>query len=291
MGWHLNGTATLIGVDFSDVWSRNCSTVDGSPDYELWSPRSHLTGTDVCVMGRNTTYRRRVASAQCFNPESLDRVVSRNNCTCTKEDYECDYDYQRDHTGECAVIPDHKPVYPPKPCNGRYVISKGYRLEPGNTCEHHIPEYEPLGPLPCPEPDNGQGSSSGSKGWIAFVVAIPVAVILIVIGFFALRSEWVQSRLPVVKAFANSKAGYLFLRNKGEDNRLIDDDEHGGLGTLEEEPSPHSLEDDDTLHSHTPAPVPSTSINSSSQDSAPNLISIDDKPTTLSTFDEFDPRK
>jgi len=290
MGWHLNGTSTLIGVDFADVWPRNCSTDPASPDYENWSPRSHLSGSDVCVMGRNMTYRRRVASAQCFNPERFDRLVSWINCTCTKEDYECDFDYYRNRNGECEAVPNYTPTIPPNPCYGKYWISRGYQKEPGNTCSNQLPEYEPLGPFPCPDSGDDTGSSSGGKGWVAFVVTIPIAIILLVIGFFALRSEWVQNKLPIVKAFANSKAGYLFLRNKGEDNRLVDDDEQGGLGTLEEEPSPHSLDDDETLHSHTPAVVPSSSINATKEDTTPNLISIDDKPG-LSSFDEFDPRK
>jgi len=148
-------------------------------------------------------------------------------------------------------------------------------------------EYVSAGPFNCPGSEN-EGSGSGSKGWIAFVVAIPVTLIIIVIGFFAIRSEWVQQRLPRVRALANKSTGYLFLKNQGEDNRLVDEDEHA-IGTLEEEPSPHSLEDEDTtsLHSHTPAATTLGSINSGNE--TPNLISIDDKP--LTSFDEFDPRK
>jgi len=287
LGWRLNNTPVLFGLNFTGVWSRKC----GQSDYEKWSPsdgRPALHNNQSCVLGRETVYKRRLPTADCFNPEGHEVVLNTTNCTCTKADFECDFYYSRNANDLCELEKGANLTYPPDHCppGGVYYKTSGYRLEPGNTCSGTFAEYVGTGPFDCPGSDN-EGSGSGSKGWIAFVVAIPVTLILVVIGFFALRSEWVQKRLPVVRAFASKSTGYLFLGKHGEDNRLVDDDEHA-IGTLEEEPSPHSLEDEDTttLHSHTPLPSNTLSSINSGADT-PNLISIDEKP---SSFDEFDPR-
>jgi hypothetical protein len=74
------GAGVVVGVDMDDLHQRKCIGWDDAEapgsDYELWTPM------DGCLFGRRTTYVRRKREAQCYNPQTLDRVVSEEACTC-----------------------------------------------------------------------------------------------------------------------------------------------------------------------------------------------------------------
>ncbi len=61
----------------------------------------------------------------CYNDLTIDPVVYGNVCNCTIEDYQCDYCYMEDHTGNCTWVCEGSPNQVPSPCRGEYVISKG----------------------------------------------------------------------------------------------------------------------------------------------------------------------
>jgi hypothetical protein len=122
-----------------------------------------------------------------FNPEIAEHVQSYENCQCTKDDFECDYGYERadatdengerTFTGPCVPMtekPEHINPEAGKECTaGRTVLfeTKGYRKAPGNTCLGGA-EWAPI-EKSCPY------FATYSTG--KFVVAILIILVLILL--------------------------------------------------------------------------------------------------------------
>uniref|UniRef100_A0A8C5QIZ1 Sortilin-related receptor n=1 Tax=Leptobrachium leishanense TaxID=445787 RepID=A0A8C5QIZ1_9ANUR len=125
----------ILQVNTSDVLGIPCT----ENDYKLWSP-SDERGNE-CLLGRKTVFKRRTPHATCFNGEDFDRPITVSNCSCTREDFECDYGFKpsRDLLSEvCVPDPEFTAVlYPiPSPCpvGATYKRTKGYRRVSGDTC-------------------------------------------------------------------------------------------------------------------------------------------------------------
>uniref|UniRef100_A0A3Q3EAT1 Sortilin-related receptor n=1 Tax=Labrus bergylta TaxID=56723 RepID=A0A3Q3EAT1_9LABR len=142
----------ILQVNTSDVLGVPCSEAD----YKRWSP-SDEHGND-CLLGREITFKRRAPHATCFNGEDFDRPVTISNCSCTRQDYECDYGFKLSEDLSLQVcVPDPEFVgdlyAPPVPCpvGTTYRRSKGYRKVPGDSCSGGDVESRLDGEmLPCP---------------------------------------------------------------------------------------------------------------------------------------------
>uniref|UniRef100_A0A3P8V3B2 Sortilin-related receptor n=1 Tax=Cynoglossus semilaevis TaxID=244447 RepID=A0A3P8V3B2_CYNSE len=142
----------ILQVNTSDVLGVPCSDAD----YKRWSP-SDEHGNE-CLLGREITFKRRAPHATCFNGEDFDRPVTVSNCSCTRQDYECDYGFKLSEDLSLQVcVPDPEfsgDLYaPPVPCpvGTTYRRSKGYRKVPGDSCSGGDVESRLDGEmLPCP---------------------------------------------------------------------------------------------------------------------------------------------
>ncbi|KAM7399797.1 hypothetical protein PAMP_019041 [Pampus punctatissimus] len=142
----------ILQVNTSDVLGVPCSEAD----YKRWSP-SDEHGNE-CLLGREITFKRRTPHATCFNGEDFDRPVTISNCSCTRQDYECDYGFKLSEDlalQVCAPDPEFLgDLYaPPVPCpvGTTYLRSKGYRKVPGDSCSGGDVESRLNGEmLPCP---------------------------------------------------------------------------------------------------------------------------------------------
>ncbi|CAG5115954.1 unnamed protein product, partial [Candidula unifasciata] len=136
----------IIQVDFKDVFEgKKC----GPSDYKMWSVGEDLPNGTGCLLGHVTTYQRRIAHAVCYNGEIFMRQSLISNCSCRREDFECDFGFQnvggrcqRDTSvrdADVYQIPTHCPP------GAFYSYTRGYRKIAGDTCtggaEHR---YRPL---------------------------------------------------------------------------------------------------------------------------------------------------
>ncbi|MBN3300436.1 SORL protein, partial [Amia calva] len=142
----------ILQVNATDVLGVPCA----ESDYKPWSP-SDERGNE-CLLGRKAVFKRRTAHATCFNGEDFDRPVTVSNCSCTRQDYECDYGFKLSEDLSLEVcVPDPeftgKLYAPPVPCpvGTTYRRTKGYRRVPGDTCSGGDVEARLDGEmLPCP---------------------------------------------------------------------------------------------------------------------------------------------
>ncbi|XP_065553451.1 sortilin-related receptor isoform X3 [Lathamus discolor] len=148
-----NGHSWLIlQINTTDVLGVPCT----ENDYKLWSP-SDERGNE-CLLGHKTVFKRRTPHATCFNGEDFDRPVMVSNCSCTREDFECDFGFKlSDDLSLEVCVPDPefagKPYDPPVPCpvGSTYKRTRGYRKISGDTCTGGDIESRLDGELvPCP---------------------------------------------------------------------------------------------------------------------------------------------
>lgn len=133
-------------------------------------------------MGHVTQYTRRKGDATCFNPAKLEKHHRTKNCPCTERDYECDFGYMRKYNhGPCERDPEvpETSLITERDCphDGVYVVSNGYRLVAGNTCQGGIQ----LGATVYPCRNGVLGVSV--HGWMVLLLIIALIIGMSVITY------------------------------------------------------------------------------------------------------------
>lgn len=123
----------VYSIDFSNMHEREC----GDDDFEKWPARLDDKGEPDCLMGHKQYYRRRKSDAECFVSEGYNVPTPIfEQCVCTREDFECDYNFKQSEDGtECTATSAFKPS--PDKCKNpddTYKGPSGWRLIPGNAC-------------------------------------------------------------------------------------------------------------------------------------------------------------
>ncbi|CDK29013.1 unnamed protein product [Kuraishia capsulata CBS 1993] len=182
----------LFTVDFTRVHNRQCSLDLKSPtgpksDFEYWSPK-HPFLADNCLFGHESEYlRKKPKSSDCFigmAPLNEAFKVLRN-CSCSRRDYECDYNYAMAEDGTCKLISGLSPLDPVRICTADpdllgYWEPTGYRKVPLSTCESGL-QLDKWTEHPCPGKKNdfNKKHGSGITGFGLFaVIFVPIAVFL-----------------------------------------------------------------------------------------------------------------
>uniref|UniRef100_A0A7S1HXT4 VPS10 domain-containing protein n=2 Tax=Eutreptiella gymnastica TaxID=73025 RepID=A0A7S1HXT4_9EUGL len=124
-----------------DGMARECQGMtnpsDSSSDYEWWIPRAEKDDAK-CFMGSLQKYAVRKVDTVCWDPVGTVREVHLSNCTCTMDDYECDYGYYEglDTNGEPVCKKDPKYLSSNYQCvDGQVRVTQGYVKTAGNTCD------------------------------------------------------------------------------------------------------------------------------------------------------------
>lgn len=79
-----------VNLDFSGLSDRECKNDEQSPDrsdYYIWSPKHPLQQND-CLFGHVSQYLRKKPEKTCYNSFKMDHLYNKQNCTCTRQDYE-----------------------------------------------------------------------------------------------------------------------------------------------------------------------------------------------------------
>lgn len=128
----------IIALDFDDMHEDQCK----KDQLELWPARVDKDGNPKCLMGHTQSFERRKKEADCFmKSEFKDPEVITEDCTCTDDDFECDYNFVRNEDRTQCVKVEGKPfVLPEGACEDpekdeKFKGSSGWRKIPGNTCK------------------------------------------------------------------------------------------------------------------------------------------------------------
>ncbi|KKY25984.1 putative vacuolar protein sorting protein [Phaeomoniella chlamydospora] len=184
-GKKVNDGFVTVNLDFSGLKERDrlCDFNENEPvnkDYYLWSPKHPLLEND-CLFGHIAQYHRKRIDADCRNGPIIDKEHDyAKNCTCTRRDYECDYNYERMSDGSCQLVdgllaPDHSQICKDEPDTIEYYAPTGYRRIPLTTCQGGM-EYDKVVSKPCPGKGKEYSKKHGISGvGLFFAIVIPIA--------------------------------------------------------------------------------------------------------------------
>ncbi|KAL2695743.1 hypothetical protein AAEP93_003836 [Penicillium crustosum] len=180
------GKRVTITLDFSGIWSRDCN--DDENDYYNWSP-SHPFQEENCLFGHVEEYHRKKPTAECWNAWREPHIHSiGRNCTCTRADFECDYNYEIQTDGSCGLVPglqpqDHIAQCSQDPEKVEYWEPTGYRRIPQTTCQGGLLLDQDVS-RPCPNKEEEYQKKHGISGTgLFFAIVTPIAV-AIAIGWY-----------------------------------------------------------------------------------------------------------
>ncbi|RUS81204.1 hypothetical protein EGW08_011034 [Elysia chlorotica] len=129
-----NKSWIYLKLNMKPLLPNNCD----DKDYETWSPKDYNAGasTQDCILGKVVEYKRRKPGSECkINKISFSHVVNNSSCVCTKEDYECDFGFEKADDG-CRKSAWLDSSFVPLECDegGNYNQSQGYRKIPADVC-------------------------------------------------------------------------------------------------------------------------------------------------------------
>ncbi|EPS40884.1 hypothetical protein H072_5226 [Dactylellina haptotyla CBS 200.50] len=158
--WYKENSAdkfTAVTIDFSGLTDKKCELSEKDPDnddFELWKP-SHPQMEDGCLFGHQAQYARKIPGHLCYIGKRIPqphRVFQ--NCSCTRHDYECDYNYEIANDGTCQLVPglsppNHELSCSENPDQWQWFEPTGYRRIPLTTCEDGK-QFDKSTAHPCP---------------------------------------------------------------------------------------------------------------------------------------------
>ena len=181
-----SGSFRTYTIDFRNIFERQCDFDNtGKKDSDFkYSPLGSQTG---CLFGHQTEFLRKT-DEKCFIGTIPLSEFSKNikNCSCTRKDFECDYNYYKANDGTCKLVDGLTPANAADTCKREpdlieYFESSGYRKIPLSTCQGGLKLDGPLTPHPCPGKEaEFKEKYSANAGIYAFVY---VTILLVV--FFA----------------------------------------------------------------------------------------------------------
>jgi len=154
----------------------------GKDDFELWSPSEERE--ERCLFGRQTLYHRRVRDRNCYvgdQPKAVEKVVK--NCVCTENDFECEFNHERDASGECLLVSGLQSLGNDDSCKGDddyWYERTPYRKIPHSSCDGGI-RLDRGSPHICP-------------GFRAHSTFFWIMVFLLPFGFTSLIGYWYYRR-------------------------------------------------------------------------------------------------
>ncbi|KAE8449229.1 hypothetical protein EG329_008396 [Mollisiaceae sp. DMI_Dod_QoI] len=219
--WGKNGKGNLVtfNLDFSGITDQQCkldeNDVTGG-DYYLWKPK-HPKQDDDCLFGHESQYHRKRTDRTCYNGRMIPHLhdIARN-CSCTRRDFECDFNYERQSDGSCDLVANLSPPDPSLICaveedRIEYYDPTGYRRIPITTCVDGLQMDKSVVSHPCPgKGDQFKKKHGASAVGIFFAVTIPIAVAAGV-GYWVWKNwanKFGQIRLGEQSSF-DSEAPYI----------------------------------------------------------------------------------
>ncbi|KAK9455647.1 hypothetical protein V1511DRAFT_306532 [Dipodascopsis uninucleata] len=180
----IGGSKSLVvNVDFTGTTSKMCTfnaDVQKS-DFIGWMPRRPGSDSE-CLFGHQIQYFRKKPESVCYVGSSLpESSLITKNCSCTRNDFECDTNYRPANDGTCTLISGYQPPDHSEDCKSPSVIEyyapTGYRRIPLTTCDGGL-TLDVSTAYPCPGKDNEFNNRHRGIGAIAIflLILLPVAM-------------------------------------------------------------------------------------------------------------------
>ncbi|CAI4885912.1 AFH_G0028270.mRNA.1.CDS.1 [Saccharomyces cerevisiae] len=184
-----SGSFRTYTIDFRNIFERQCEfdiTGRKRADFK-YSPLGSRTG---CLFGHKTEFLCKT-DEKCFIGNIPLSEFSRNvkNCPCTRQDFECDYNFYKASDGTCKLVKglssaNGADICKKEPDLIEYYDSSGYRKIPLSTCKGGLKLDAHLAPHPCPGKEKAfREKYSINTGAYALVFVTILLVIFFVAWF------------------------------------------------------------------------------------------------------------
>lgn len=193
-GTSRNRKAATINLDFSGLTTTKCKLLDPSDpksDYTVFEPK-HPFQEGNCLFGHVWQYYRKKPAADCYNGARLDDGAlfkQVQNCTCTRSDFECDYNYERTNDGSCKLVSGLHPISADEFCANHpdaitFYNPTGYRRIPLTTCQGGMQMDQSSDSQPCKGHEDEYKKQHGISGvGLFFAIVLPI-VAAVAIGWW-----------------------------------------------------------------------------------------------------------
>ncbi|SCU99925.1 LANO_0F04368g1_1 [Lachancea nothofagi CBS 11611] len=168
-------------IDFTKSFERQCAL--GSDDYAY-----HSFGD--CLFGHQAEYLQKV-NDHCYNGAAPleDAVIIVKHCSCTRMDFECDYNYYKAGDGTCKLVDGTDPLDGSEICEKytdqiEYFEPTGYRKIPLSTCVDGLKLDEASRSHACPgfeKEFKERYSISGRR--VLYIITVPLVVFVLAAWF------------------------------------------------------------------------------------------------------------
>lgn len=179
-----------FAIDFGRCFERQCvfnSDNKKESDFE-YVPLKHPDSE--CLFGHQAEYLQKT-NDKCFigtNPLRM-RYKILKNCTCTRNDFECDYNFYKANDGTCKLVEGLTPADPADICKKNtdlveYYEPTGYRKIPLSTCDGGKQLDKATIPRACPnkQKEFDKKYKVGNASFF-FVLFIPLIVFIFAAWF------------------------------------------------------------------------------------------------------------
>ncbi|XP_052249120.1 sortilin-like isoform X5 [Dreissena polymorpha] len=275
-------------INFRDIIKRKC----GDGDYESWlSHSSHRStegaSTAGCLLGVRETFYRLKKDSLCYN--GYDHVVVNTSvpCTCTREDYECDYAYYRPGgSDDCVKEKEFKGPEIDICLHGHEekLVSEGYRKIPGDRCKDGFKPTSKLIDLnlqcdeygqslvrkdeTAPQTENQPNGFSKGVKVLAMVIVIAILALASVMGVYFVRKFILLRRNKTVYSYSRLGQNETHGLMHADDD---DDDDEGDLSqSLDKALAASQVKYQDSDEELTTSKLPSTATKPAPKRSQPN---------------------
>ncbi|KAI9695291.1 MAG: vacuolar protein sorting/targeting protein PEP1 [Bogoriella megaspora] len=197
------GDVATVNLDFTGLTDKACNLIQENPhdpesDFELWQPK-HPMQEKNCLFGHVAEYYRKKSGRNCFigrMDQKLHGIAY--DCECTRQDFECDYNYERKNDGSCGLVEGYSPPDPSRICTENssvveYWDPTGYRKVPLSTCkggkdlDHWASKSHPC-PDHIPEWEDRESQRKGLSGWGVFGVVLVAGGVAAAVGYWVYKN-------------------------------------------------------------------------------------------------------
>nr|XP_054595714.1 sortilin [Nothobranchius furzeri] len=243
-----------VTIDFQSFITRECS----DQDYEEWlahSTEEAIPERNGCVLGMKETYRRLKKQSVCRNGRNFVVHKKQSPCSCTREDYICDYGYYlHPNTSDCVREPSTPNKTLELCLNGEEdeLLTEGYRKVPSDRCEGGLyPHLKvPTVIRPCETTTSpGPITEKTSPDTYFDTPNERLVLVLVCTGAVAIALGAVVSALLAVRKVVNRSRAPIYRFS----NLRLQEDNNGGAADVESATSSNGTacqpdSDDDLLH-------------------------------------------
>lgn len=200
---------SIVCLDFSSMYYRQCDLPEDTEksvgnDFEYFTPK-HPSLKSNCLFGHEKKYLRRKSDAHCFvgrAPLNVKSTIVRD-CECTREDFECDYNFELSIDGTCRLVAGLEGLKGDEVCSNEEVNEwwepTGYRKLELSTCEGGL-SLDKWKSHPCPgkEAENVRIGGLSMFG-IIFIPLLAFAIALTVVYERGIRRNGGFSRIGEIR--------------------------------------------------------------------------------------------